>query len=308
MTQRAQTGTDRSGAILDPVLLSVAVIWGANFPVYKSLMHYIAPTGLLAVRFVTMTSLLLVILWVTGRLRHNPRSMWLPLFLAGVLVMGTQQVSFVLGLNLTAAGEGSLLFSTAPVFTTLMVAAAGIERIGRGNWVGALVAFVGVAMVIMGGSSAQNAPHTRVVGDVLMLVSSLGYALFMVISKGLMERYGTLKALTVAYMFGALVVVPFGLPDVLAVDWGALPLVFWLCLFYIVVVSGVYGFAAWYWRISRTSPARVAVYQYIVPVVAMVTAAAWLGERPAAVQIAGALLVLAGLALARRRSRAACVD
>ncbi|MCD6360167.1 MAG: DMT family transporter, partial [Armatimonadetes bacterium] len=100
----------RQDAIFDPVLLSIAVIWGANFPVYKRLMEDIAPVGLLAVRFAGMTTLLLVILAATGRLRSTPRKMWLPVLLAGALIMGTQQISFVVGLNLTAAGEGSLLF------------------------------------------------------------------------------------------------------------------------------------------------------------------------------------------------------
>ena len=73
----------RQDAIFDPVLLSIAVIWGANFPVYKRLMEDIAPVGLLAVRFAGMTTLLLVILAATGRLRSTPRKMWLPVLLAG---------------------------------------------------------------------------------------------------------------------------------------------------------------------------------------------------------------------------------
>lgn len=200
----------RCEPILDPILLSVAILWGGNFPVYKRLMDSIEPVGLLAVRFVAMGGLLLVILAVTGRMRHTSRRMWLPVFLAGVLVMGTQQLTFVLGLNLTAAGEGSLLFSTAPVFTALIAALLGAEIIAGTQWLGVLAAFAGAAMVIMGGAGAQHAPATRVSGDLLMLGSAVGYGLFMVISRPLMARHGALKVLTFAYMFGGLVVVPFG--------------------------------------------------------------------------------------------------
>jgi drug/metabolite transporter (DMT)-like permease len=152
--------TEKQDGIIDPVLLSIAIIWGANFPVYKRLLDDIPPVGLLAVRFIVTTSILLVILWASGRLRRNPRAMWLPMFLAGVLVMGAQQMTFVLGLDRTASGEGALLFSTAPIFVALIVAITGSELISRANWLGVFAAFAGVALVIMGGSGAVDAPET----------------------------------------------------------------------------------------------------------------------------------------------------
>ncbi|MGC9317877.1 MAG: DMT family transporter [Armatimonadota bacterium] len=298
---------ERCGPVLDPILLSVAIIWGGNFVAYKYLMGAIPARGLLAARFISITVLLLAILGVRGRLRRgNTRAMWVRLLVAGVLIMGVQQVTFVTGLDLTAAGEGSLIFSTAPIFTALMAAAIGQERIRPANWLGIVAAMAGTAMVILGGAGAAHVPETRVTGDLLMLASSLGYALFMVVSKPLMRRYGALKVVTFAYLFGLLVVVPFGARQMVAAEWAALNAAGWFSMFWLVMLAGVYGFVAWYWRISATTPSRVAVYQYFVPVVAMVTAALLLGERPSALQILGAGLVLAGLYFARRRDATAC--
>ncbi len=298
---------ERCGPILDPILVSVAIIWGGNFVAYKHLMQVIVPAGLLAARFVAITVILLGVLAWRGRLRRgNTRAMWLRLLPAGVLIMGLQQITFVTGLNLTAAGEGSLIFSTAPVFTALMAAAIGQERIRPLNWLGIGAAMAGTAMVILGGAGARHVPHTRVTGDLLMLASSLGYALFMVASKPLMRRYGALKVLTFSYVFGLLVVVPFGAREAIAGEWMSLGPAGWFSMFWLVMLAGAYGFVAWYWRISRTTPSRVAVYQYCVPVVAMIAAALLLGERPAAVQIGGAVLVLLGLSLGRRNGAATC--
>ncbi|MGI5820294.1 MAG: DMT family transporter [Armatimonadota bacterium] len=291
----------RCGAVLDPVLLSVALVWGGNFVAYKYLMGLIAPSGLLAVRYVLITAILLGVLEWRGQLRTgNSRGMWLRLGIAGVLIMGLQQIAFVTGLNLTAAGEGSLLFATAPIFTALIAAAVGQERITRGNWLGIMAAMGGCVMVILGGAGAQHVPETRVLGDLLMLGSSLGYAAFMVVSKPLMRRYGALKTVTLAYLFGLLIVLPFGGGEAVAADWGSLGSAGWFSMAWLVLLAGAYGFVAWYWRISRTTPSRVAVYQYIVPVIAMIAAAVLLAERPAAMQIAGAALVLLGLYFARR--------
>ena len=307
MSQDHDVGQDRGEAVLDPILLFVAFVWGGNFVAYKYLMALIPAPGLLAARFITITVILLAVLAWRGRLlRGNTRAMWLALFPAGVLIMGLQQVTFVSGLDHTAAGEGSLLFATAPVFTALIAAAIGQERISRANWLGIAGAMAGAALVILGGDGGRDAPPTRVTGDLLMLASSLGYATFMVISKPLGQRYGALKIVTFAYVFGLLVVVPFGWHDMVAADWGALGALGWLSMAWLVLLAGVLGFVAWYWRIARTSPSRVAVYQYIVPVVAMITAALLLGERPTVAQLAGAALVLLGLYFARRPTAAAC--
>ncbi len=295
------------GPVLDPILLSVAIFWGGNFVAYKYLMDAIPPRGLLAARFISITLILLIALEFRGRLRSgNSRGMWLRLFLAGVLIMGVQQVLFVSGLDLTAAGEGSLIFTTAPIFTALMSAAIGQERITPANWLGITGAMAGTALVILGGAGATHVPETRIAGDLLMLASSLGYALFMVVSKPLMERYGALKVVGFAYLFGILVVVPFGGRQMIAADWTALGPAGWFSMFWLVILAGAYGFLAWYWRISKTTASRVAVYQYIVPVVALVTAAILLGERPTIPQIAGATLVLAGLYFARRPQPGGC--
>lgn len=302
MAASAEGAAKPCGPVIDPVLLLVAFLWGGNFVAYKYLMGMIPARGLLAARFIAITVILLVVLELRGRLRRgNSREMWLRLAPAGLLVMGLQQISFVSGLDLTAAGEGSLVFSTAPIFTALIAAAIGQERLTADNWVGIVAAMGGTALVILGGAGAAHVPATRVLGDLLMLASSIGYATFMVLAKPLGERYGALKVVAFGYLFGLPVVVPFGGREMLGADWGALGLLGWLALAWLVLLAGAFGFVAWYWRIAHTSSSLVAVYQYVVPVVAMGTAALLLAERPSPAQLAGAALVLGGLYLARRR-------
>jgi len=303
MAQPERPAAQPCGPIIDPILLFVAFLWGGNFVAYKYLMGIIPARGLLAARFLAITIILLAVLELRGRLRRfNSPGMWLRLLAAGLLVMGLQQISFVSGLNLTAAGEGSLVFSTAPIFTALIAAAIGQEALLAGNWAGIIAAMSGTALVILGGAGASHVPATRVTGDLLMLASSVAYAIFMVISKPLGQRYGALKVVAFAYLFGLPVVLPFGWREMVGANWGALGPLGWLALGWVVLLAGAFGFVAWYWRIAHTSSSLVAVYQYIVPVVAMGAAALLLAERPSVAQLAGAALVLGGLYFARRRA------
>lgn len=83
-----------------------------------------------------------------------------------------------------------------------------------------------------------------------------------------------------------------------------------LALLYVVVLSTLVGFGAWAWLMGRHPASTVAPFTLLVPVVGI--AAAWLtlDEVPSAAELAGALVVLTGLALtvgltAPRRDRKA---
>jgi drug/metabolite transporter (DMT)-like permease len=61
------------------------------------------------------------------------------------------------------------------------------------------------------------------------------------------------------------------------------------------------GYVIWYVGVQRLGSARTSVYSNLVPVAALVTAAVWLGEPIRGVKLAGAALVIGGLALTRLR-------
>jgi O-acetylserine/cysteine efflux transporter len=70
-----------------------------------------------------------------------------------------------------------------------------------------------------------------------------------------------------------------------------------LALLYVVGLSTFAGFGAWAWLLGRHPASTVAPFTLLVPVVGI--AAAWLtlGETPTAAELAGAAVVLTGLAL-----------
>jgi len=64
----------------------------------------------------------------------------------------------------------------------------------------------------------------------------------------------------------------------------------------------------WYRAIAHTSPAKTAVYQYLVPVIAIIASAIFLNERLTWLQLVGSVVVLLGVALARRSHNPLAVD
>ena len=294
------SATSSKSRIIDPWLLSVAVIWGMNFVAYKVVLRELPPLAIIGARFALMAPLLLLVTAVFTRTPLPDRSQLPSLLWAGIVVLGAQQISFIIAVNLSSASEAALIISTAPIFTGIIATLLRQERLTAINWLGIIIGFAGVALVVLAApSDAAQYPH-RVAGDLLMLFSAVMYGYFMVLAKPIVQRCGGLRTVACCYTLGALVIVPVAARDMLRVHWLSVSPAAWAWLIgYIILLAGVYGFTVWYTTIGRTSAARTAVYQYLVPVIAMIGAALFLGERPAPLQIVGAAIALVGVAFAR---------
>ena len=113
------------------------------------------------------------------------------------------------------------------------------------------------------------------------------------------RRDSPLQLSAYATLVGTLCYVPFGVPDLLRLDWGGVSGWAWVAL----VVSGLLALSVahiiWYTGVKRLGSAHTSVYSNLVPVAAMAVAFVWLSEPIGAARIGGATLVLTGLLLTR---------
>ncbi len=283
------------------MLLLVAVVWGLSMVPSKWLLEVMEPAGTLVFRYVACALVVPLSLSIGARRAEGePGRPWGTMLLVGLWV-AAQQLLFIYALDLTSASEAALLISLAPIWTALIGVFAGIEMLSGANWLGIGLATVGAALIILGNGQAEfSSGPARLAGDLLMLLSSLLYGGFMAYSKGAMARWGALRVVSWAFVFGSLAVLPAGLGQFIAADWADFDLRIWGALVYTGLIAGGWGFVVWYGCIARTTPARTAVYQYLVPVVTLAGAAVLLGERMAPGQVLGAVVAIGGLVLARK--------
>ena len=95
-------------------------------------------------------------------------------------------------------------------------------------------------------------------------------------------------------------VVLVGAPDLVRTDWSAVSLQAWIGVVYAGVFAIGLAYLLWYRGVRIIGQNRTAVYQNLVPVVALVSAWLWLAETPTPQQLAGAGVILSGVIIARR--------
>ena len=276
--------------------------WGFNFVALKLLYEQMTPPAVALVRFVLMFVLLAAYCVLRKEsLRYPPgdRNRILGL---GFLAMGVYMVLFLEGMRDSEPAEGAILLATSPIFTALIAAAVGQERLNRGALVGAVLAFGGVGLVMSG---AADQGSGKLMGNILILGSSVVWAAATVYSRPLVERHSPFRVLTLS-MPGALVVlVPYGLIASFQTPWAGFTATTWWMLAYIAVVAGVIGFIGFYEGVRQIGGPGAMLYQYFVPVVAAVSAWLVFGRTLTPVQYLGVAIVLAGVGWANRARAAA---
>jgi drug/metabolite transporter (DMT)-like permease len=83
-------------------------------------------------------------------------------------------------------------------------------------------------------------------------------------------------------------------------DWAAVGWQGWTALGYATLLSLLVAYVIWNRSVKLVGPSRTVIYMCLTPLVAVITAAAFLGERPRPLQAVGASLIIGGVLLTRR--------
>lgn len=277
------------------------VVWGANFAITKHVLDHTGVASFLFIRFLVMPLLGFALLLAVYR-RHLAKSLprredW-PRFVAAGLIGHTLHVGIVTwGINLSTAFSSSLVLTSGPIFTLLVLAAMGAERLRARQIAGTLLAFGGIALFL---SDKFASGFARAgLGDLVLLFAASLFSVYTVISKPLVERYGPLPLLAWTLAIGAPPLLLITLPEFVAAPLAEVPASAWAGLAWAAVVSNFLGWLVWVWVNAVRGVARTAPLMYLMPPIAGVIAWALLGESFTWLKIAGALLTMAGVAWAQ---------
>jgi drug/metabolite transporter (DMT)-like permease len=296
-----------SQGLVDAGLVLVVVMWALTFSMFKVAWREVDPVAFTAVRFGVMVLLALGVI-ALSRNRVPLRRADQPLVAASALSgFFAYQLLFILGLDRTTAVASAILISTHPIFSVLFGWLLGRERPSAGQVAGIAVAFGGVAVFLR----AWDALGTATWGDLLSLGAAAAFGAYGVINQPLSKRYPGRELMAYSLVLGGGLVFLVGLSAAIDQDWGGLSVRTWLIMVFAVVGPVYLAYAIWNWAIHRRGIARTVPYGFAVPVVASAIAVASLGESIHPEQIAGGLLVVAGLVITRlapQRTRARAPD
>jgi drug/metabolite transporter (DMT)-like permease len=293
---RTPRARPRVRILIEP--LAAALLWGGVFAAAKLGMQEIPILSFITLRLLIATTLLLVFVGGSGWL-GSLRTSWRALMTAG-LAQTTFQVLLLQGINQTSAALSAILLASAPLLTAAWLGLTGKEQLLPRQWLGLGLGLAGVALLV--GVDGLSGGGT-LVGNVIAFGAGVAWAWYGLAIGPLARAVGPIRATCGTVGMAALVLLPFGIGEVVTFTWTQVSPTGWAGLLYGAVLGLVLATALWVRSVERWGTQATMNYSYIEPVAAVVIAAILLGELLRPIQGVGAILALLGVYLASAPAR-----
>ncbi|MEL6965650.1 MAG: EamA family transporter [Pseudomonadota bacterium] len=281
------------------VQLAVAITWltaGANFLGFKIAVGAIPPFLMMSLR-VGVAGLLLLLALFAMRISF-PRFDLRPYrdaCLSGFLFLALGQGLIVAGVQYVGAGYAALLAATAPLMTAMIAWILAGARPGNQAIAGILLGFGGLLLLIV---PSLGIPGTAK-GVGLILAGTLAWGAGMHHATTMRRPESALVA-TVLQMLPASVILL--IMSAVSGEWDAfvassVSVDAWAALAYLIIVGSLLGYSAFVWILPRVSPQVANSFFYVGPVIALFLGWMVLEETVRPLELVGALITLAGVAL-----------
>lgn len=275
--------------------LSSVFFWSALYVCVKVLLESFSPFELLILQFALGYVMLLL---------YRPKYLRLPLqdelriACAGLCGISIYNLFLNLAMEQTTASNVSIIIATAPLFTGIFSFILQIEKPYINFFLGFVLCIAGVALLSQGFS-------IKPVGDVLALISALGWGAYSVLIVRILAREYDLVLITRRMIFYGIV---FLLPGFLLFDFSpnltALsdPKVSINLLVVAFFASGL-CFILWNRATTLIGAIQTNIYVYLTPIITIFVAMILLGERIGLMGFVGVALTLLGVALSEWRKK-----
>jgi drug/metabolite transporter (DMT)-like permease len=280
----------------------VSLIYGVTFTIAKDVMpHFIDAYGFILLR-VGGSALLFWGVWLIMRmlkigpnekiaLHDFPRIIACAFF--GVAL---NMLTFFKGLSMTSPISAAVIMVCTPLIVLVLSAIIIKEKMLKRKILGILLGLFGTSFLILYGKSVENNSNVSL-GNFLVLVNAVSYGYYLVIVKKLMDKYNAFTFVKWIYLFGFVMVIPFGLSQFQSVDWAVLPSNIVWKIGFVVVFSTFFTYLLNLLSMRELKPTLVAVFIYLQPLFATVFAISLGKDELSWVKLSSAILIFTGVYL-----------
>ena len=293
----------RDTVIAHVLAAAVILVWGSTFLVSKQLVTVFTPAQVMFMRFVVAYAVLWILhpVWYF-KIREEGWFLLLSLF-ANTLYYLAENTA----LQFTYASNVSILVSTAPILTALLLALFyKDERITKQMVFGFVAAFAGVVLVVFNGTVILK---LNPLGDVLALTSALIWAFYGVLMKRINGKYNSFLLSRKLMFYGMLTALPILFIQNEPMNWAALQdggnL---LSIGYLAVIASALCYVAWSRSSRILGVLQTNLYVYASPLATLAAAAIFGMERVTPMGTAGMLLIVGGMVISSLHPKKASVN
>lgn len=217
-------------------ILGANIIYGLNYSIAKDVMpEYIQPFGFIFCR-VSGALLLFWLLATSMKGEKIAKSDWWRIALCGVFGVASNQLMFFYGLNLTTPINAAIIMTCNPILVLIISAIIIKEKVTFKKIVGICLGVSGALGLILYKNALEIGGESWL-GDLFIFFNALSYAIYLVLVKPLMKKYKAVSVIKYVFLFGFLIVIPFGWEQFNQISWNTFSTPIWLAFAFVIICT-----------------------------------------------------------------------
>ncbi|MFM7021619.1 MAG: DMT family transporter [Flavobacteriales bacterium] len=284
-------------------LTMVSIVYGANYVIIKIVSpSHMGPSGLVLIR----TVMAVAFFWIAGLFLKNAKKIekqdWSKIVLCSICGAAFNQLTFFQGAVNTSPIDASLIMTSNPIIVLIFASVLLKEKLTKMKLVGIALGCIGAVFIIMQKEGENTS--SSLYGNTMIFVNSILFGLYVVLVKPLITKYDTITLMKWIFLFGLLMLIPFGYNETLAVDWDSFDNTIWWAFIYSSAIVTFLAYVPNILALRWVSSALVSSYLYVQPLIAAALAMLWLDESLSFSAIFAAILIFIGVYLVGKESKA----
>jgi len=284
-------------------LVMVQVLYGLNFTIAKTVMNenFIKPFGFVLIRVAGAT----VLFWAMSLFlpkQKIEKKDYLKLFVAAIFGVMINMLFFFKGLEYTSPIHASAITITVPIIILVLSAIILKENVSKLKIVGVTLGLIGALVLTIYGKSNRAGDNVPL-GNLLVFLNAISYSIYIIMIKKLTLKYHPFTFIKWLFLFGLIMLIPFGYNDLKAVEWHTFtPNAIWSVLFVIIGATfGTYLFNPL--ALNKLKASTVGIFIYLQPVIAGLFAISIGADFIDSIKIGAMLLIFLGVFLVSKKPK-----
>lgn len=248
-------------------LTLVGLIYGANYVIAKGVMpNYLTPNAFIMIRASVATLLFWLFHWFTSKEKVQHKRDYILFAKCAVFGVMANQLIFFNGLNLGSPVNASIIMTMNPIIVLLLSYWILKEGITKMKVIGILIGATGAILLVA--RKEISFDNNSFLGDIFILLNATFYGIYLILVRPLMQRYEAITVIKWVFLFGTLMIIPFGLYPLTETNFTTFTPAVWGAIAYVILGTTFLAYLLNAMALKFVSSTTVGYYIYLQPVFA----------------------------------------
>ncbi|MDG4715024.1 DMT family transporter [Winogradskyella marincola] len=273
----------------------VQLLYGLNYTIAKNVMNanHIKPFGFVLIRVAGATLLFWLLSLFLPKEKIEKKD-FLKFIVAAVFGVVVNMLFFFKGLEFTSPIHASAIMTITPVIILILSAYFLKEKVTAMKITGIVLALCGALVLTIYGKSAREGDNVPL-GNLLIFLNAISYSIYIILIKKLTAKYHPFTFIKWLFLFGLIILIPFGYNDVSIVEWQNFTPGVWYSVIFVVIGATFGTYLLNPLALQKLRASTVGTFVYLQPVIAGLFALAVGADFIDAIKIGAMLLIFAGV-------------